>query len=205
MIQAEHGCGAALHSHETEEVFMPLVGPWAVFWRAGDGQNEITLQPFDCIHVPVGVFLSSGLDSTIIAGLAARHTPRLRSFTVGFSDNPDLSELALAGETAKRFGLQHTEVQVTAQDALDAAGGWLGAIDQPSMDGLNVYLISRAVRAQGIKVVLSGQGGDELFGGYPSFADVPRLQRMMRKLAWLPAPLRAASARLYPGGTAVRQ
>jgi mannose-6-phosphate isomerase-like protein (cupin superfamily) len=56
MIQAEHGCGASLHAHETEEVFMPLIGPWAVFWRAGDGQNEITLQPFDCIHVPVGVF-----------------------------------------------------------------------------------------------------------------------------------------------------
>jgi mannose-6-phosphate isomerase-like protein (cupin superfamily) len=56
MIQAEHGNGAALHSHTTEEVFMPLVGPWSVYWKTDDGEKEIVLQPFDCIHVPVGVY-----------------------------------------------------------------------------------------------------------------------------------------------------
>lgn len=56
MIQAERGNGAALHSHTTEEVFMPLVGPWEVFWRTDAGEQALVLQPFDCIHVPVGVF-----------------------------------------------------------------------------------------------------------------------------------------------------
>jgi asparagine synthase (glutamine-hydrolysing) len=72
-------------------------------------------------------------------------------------------------------------------DAEAAAADWLLALDQPSIDGLNVFLISRAVREQGIKVALSGLGGDELFGGYPSFRDVPRLRRMMRLLGPLPS------------------
>jgi len=75
------------------------------------------------------------------------------------------------------------------------------------MDGLNVYLISKVVREQGITVALSGQGGDELFGGYPSFGDVPKLRGMMRKIGWLPRALRAAFARSATIGRseAVRQ
>jgi mannose-6-phosphate isomerase-like protein (cupin superfamily) len=56
MIQAEQGNGASLHAHQTEEVFMPLVGPWAVVWRTDEGEKELVLQPFDTVHVPVGVF-----------------------------------------------------------------------------------------------------------------------------------------------------
>ena len=56
MIQAEHGNGAALHAHTTEEVFMPLVGPWAVVWMTDDGEKEIILDPFDSISVPIGVY-----------------------------------------------------------------------------------------------------------------------------------------------------
>ena len=56
MIQAEHGNGASLHAHQTEEVFMPLVGPWAVTWRTEEGEKELVLQPFDTVHVPVGIF-----------------------------------------------------------------------------------------------------------------------------------------------------
>lgn len=56
MIQAETGNGASLHAHETEEVFMPLIGPWAVVWRTADGVKELVLQPFDTVHVPVGVY-----------------------------------------------------------------------------------------------------------------------------------------------------
>jgi len=92
--------------------------------------------------VPVGVFLSSGLDSTIIAGLAARHTRQLRSFTVSFADQPDMSEQALADETARLFGLEQTNINITGVDAEAAAVAWLGALDQPSIDGLNVYVIS---------------------------------------------------------------
>ncbi|MDB5562043.1 MAG: asnB 5 [Hyphomicrobiales bacterium] len=140
--------------------------------------------------VPVGVFLSSGLDSTIVAGLAGRHAPGLQSFTVAFAANTDLSEGRLAGDTARRFNLEHTECLIGSAEALEATTSWLQSIDAPSIDGLNVYIISKAVRERGIKVALSGQGGDELFGGYSSFADVPRLHRMMMHLTRMPAPMR---------------
>ncbi|PRD41615.1 asparagine synthase (glutamine-hydrolyzing) [Phyllobacterium phragmitis] len=140
--------------------------------------------------VPLGLFLSSGLDSSIVAGTASRHVRDLRSFTVGFADNPDMNELALASRTAEFFGLQHTECLINGGDALDAVTSWLDALDQPSIDGLNVYVISKAARAHGIKVALSGQGGDELFGGYSTFRDVPMLQRMMRPVSALPPGLR---------------
>jgi asparagine synthase (glutamine-hydrolysing) len=140
--------------------------------------------------VPVGVFLSSGLDSTVVASLAARHSSGMRSFTVGFADQPDLSEQVLATQTAQRLGLVHTDIQVTARDCEEAAVEWLGRLDQPSQDGLNVYVISKVVRAQGITVALSGQGGDELFGGYASFRDVPRLKTLVKRLRLLPWPLR---------------
>ncbi len=146
--------------------------------------------------VPVGVFLSSGLDSTIMAGLAARHSPQMRTFTVGFDDQPDLSEQALASQTAQLFGLRHENINITNADAEAAARQWLDAIDQPSMDGLNTFIISQAVRRAGITVAISGQGGDELFGGYPSFRDVPRFARLLKNSSWLPAVARASLGKL---------
>ena len=148
--------------------------------------------------VPVGIFLSSGLDSTIIAGLAARHTSSARTFTVGFGDET-ASEVALATETAHLFGQHHTAIQITEGEALREATAWLGRIDQPSIDGLNVAVISAAVRREGIKVALSGLGGDELFCGYPSFRDVPRIQKLFRRIQCLPLSLR----RMIAGGIAV--
>jgi asparagine synthase (glutamine-hydrolysing) len=151
--------------------------------------------------VPVGLFLSSGLDSTIVAGVASRHATRLRSFAVGFGEDPELSELPLASETARLFGLEHTAIEVGEKDAEAAMLGWLSSLDLPSLDGFNVFLIAQIVRAQGIKVALSGQGGDELFGGYPSFADVPRLHRWFR---WARAMPRAARRALASAATARR-
>lgn len=145
--------------------------------------------------VPVGVFLSSGLDSTIVAGLAARHSPSIRSFTVGFADQPDMSELALANETAKRFGLLHTEIVLNEPDVEAITREWLASLDQPSLDGLNVFTISKTVRAHNITVALSGQGGDELFGGYPSFEDVPRLVPWVRRLSRTPRQMRSLLAK----------
>jgi asparagine synthase (glutamine-hydrolysing) len=156
--------------------------------------------------VPVGLFLSSGLDSTNLAGLASRHTRELQSFTVSFADQPDFSEQQLAAETARQFGLRHIEIPLPAEEAEAAARDWLDALDQPSMDGLNVYVISRAVRRQGIKAALSGLGSDELFGGYPSFRDVPRLRRLVSPLRGLPAGARRGLGALAGLGrsTAVR-
>jgi asparagine synthase (glutamine-hydrolysing) len=156
--------------------------------------------------VPVGLFLSSGLDSTILAGLAARHAPALRSFTVVFADQPDFSEQALAAGTARQFGMDHTEIALPMAAAEAAAGAWLAALDQPSIDGLNVFVISRVVQERGLKVALTGLGGDELFGGYPSFRDVPRLRRLMRLVRPLPAGVRRGLAGVASVGrtTAVR-
>lgn len=151
--------------------------------------------------VPVGVFLSGGIDSTIVAGVAAEHSPRMRAFTVGFSDNPDLSEMELAADTARRFGLDHIPINLPAAHAETAFGEWLSAADQPSIDGLNTFVISQVVRREGIKVALSGLGADELFGGYPSFRDVPRLVRWRSRVGWLPSAARRGLA----GALAVRK
>lgn len=143
--------------------------------------------------VPVGVFLSSGVDSTIVANLAQRHTSRLRTFTVGFSDQPDFTESTLAKETAEKLGVDHTDVQVTGPEAQAWVADWLASLDQPSADGLNTFIISKAVRRHGIVVALSGLGGDELFAGYLTFQELPRLKRGHDLISFLPAPLRRAA------------
>lgn len=156
---------------------------------------ETSVQQHMIADVPVGVFLSSGLDSTIVAGLAAKYTNRLRTFTVGFSDQPDLSEIQGASATASIFGVEHTYISVNGDDAEAATFEWLNSLDQPSFDGLNVYVISKAIRRFDITVALSGQGGDELFGGYPSFSDVPRFHRWVKYMAWLPLSMRRLVAK----------
>ncbi len=179
-------------------------GRW---WSASSAGLEAAVHDHLISDVPVGVFLSSGLDSTAVAALAARHSAHLRSFTVGFADQPDMSELSLAAQTARELGLQHSEIRINDADAEGAAVDWLQSLDLPSVDGLNAYVISKVVRAEGIKVALSGQGGDELFGGYASFRDVPRLRRMFRRLRWLPPAGREllAAAATLGKGQAVRE
>lgn len=140
--------------------------------------------------VPVGMFLSSGVDSTILTGLAAKHTDRLRTFTVGFADQADMSESEPAARTARLMNVEHTDIQITGKDALKSAMAWFEIRDQPSFDGLNTYVISKAVRERGIVVAQSGLGGDELFGGYISFEDTPKLMRTMERLAWMPGRAR---------------
>ena len=140
--------------------------------------------------VPVGIFLSSGIDSTILAGLASEIHPGLEAFTVCFGDHKDFDEDRLAADTAKRFGLKHERIVISEREALDSFEGWLASMDQPSIDGLNTYIISKSVRARGIKVALSGLGADELFGGYPSFREIPIWRQRIRKIQWIPRAFR---------------
>jgi asparagine synthase (glutamine-hydrolysing) len=119
--------------------------------------------------VPVAAFLSGGIDSSAVVALAAESAAgRLDTFTVTFSEAA-FDESAVAARVAKRFGTRHHDVPLSAVDLLDALPGAFAAMDQPSMDGLNTFVVSRAVARGGFKVVLSGLGGDELFAGYPSF------------------------------------
>ena len=142
--------------------------------------------------VDVGVFLSAGRDSTTLAALAAEAGGQLRTVTLGFEEyagTPD-DEVPIAESVAASYGAVHQTVRVGRTDFLAALGPFLDAMDQPSTDGLNSYLVSHAAAQSGLKVALSGLGGDELFGGYPSFTEIPRLVRALG-----PIPGRAALGR----------
>lgn len=132
--------------------------------------------------VPVGVFLSAGRDSATLAALAAETGGALRTVTLGFEEYRGTAhdEVPLAEATARHVGADHRTVWTTREDFAGAREDVLEAMDQPTLDGVNTYFVSRAAREAGLKVALSGVGGDELFAGYPSFRDVPRLVRAMR-------------------------
>src|SRR4030095_2116709 len=128
--------------------------------------------------VPVGVFLSGGMDSTAIVALARAVQPeKLRTFSITFPGSP-LDEGPQARRTAEHFATQHHEWAIDATTARPLFDEFLSAADQPSIDGFNTYTVSRLAGRQGVKVVLSGLGGDEIFGGYPSFQEVTRLARV---------------------------
>lgn len=140
--------------------------------------------------VDVAMFLSGGVDSSALVGIASEVSPNpLETFTVTFSEE-EFSEADLGRRVANRFSTRHHEVPLLASDLLDALPVAFAAMDQPSLDGLNTYIVSRAVRSFGIKVALSGLGGDELFAGYPSFRRAARLSPLWR----LPFPIRRLSA-----------
>jgi asparagine synthase (glutamine-hydrolysing) len=145
--------------------------------------------------VPVGLFLSSGLDSTAIAALGARAQKGIRSFTLSFPDTP-YDEAPLARLVAQRTGTNHTEVPLHGADMLARLDEAVAALDQPTMDGINTYFVSWAAREVGLKVALSGLGGDELFAGYQTFRDTPRLQRLKMLSHFVPGPFRRISAPL---------
>ena len=126
--------------------------------------------------VPVGVFLSAGLDSTTLTALAAELGSTLRTVTLGFDEfrGTENDEVPLAETVARQFGAQHQTIWVSRSDFQHEERALFAAMDQPTTDGVNTYFVSLAARRAGLKVALSGLGGDELFGGYPSFRDVPR-------------------------------
>ena len=138
--------------------------------------------------VPTGVFLSSGVDSVVVAGLAARCAPGIRGYTVGFDTGPD--EAPEAAALARRLGIDHSVVRIAGADVLGSLDRTIADMDQPSVDGVNSWVISRAVREAGLVVALSGLGGDELFGGYSTFRHVPRLEAAGRKARRVPGAVR---------------
>jgi|SRR5215469_2986424 len=129
--------------------------------------------------VPVGVFLSGGIDSSVLAAILSRDGAQLHTFSVVFRE-ADYTESEYSRLLARKFGSEHKEILVSQQDAFAAIPEALQAMDQPTIDGLNTYLISRHTRAAGIKVALSGLGGDELFAGYSTFRTVPKMEQFER-------------------------
>jgi asparagine synthase (glutamine-hydrolysing) len=142
--------------------------------------------------VPVGVFLSGGIDSTAILTLArAAGFEKLQTFCISF-DDPTYDEGNLAAETASYFQTEHHDWRMTAEDGRNLMDGFLKSVDQPSNDGFNTYCVSKLAHDHGMKVVLSGLGGDELFGGYASFQLIPRMTAWRRRLRWIAPSLRLA-------------
>ena len=128
--------------------------------------------------VPIGIFLSSGVDSSLLAGIASQKTKKkIKAITVSFEEfeNSDYNEISKAKKIAKRFGLEHHVFKVTKEDFKKDLPHILEAMDQPTIDGINVWYASKAAAKLNLKVVFSGLGGDELFFGYNHFKTIPLL------------------------------
>jgi len=142
--------------------------------------------------VPVGAFLSGGIDSSAVVGLMTRIAgERLKTFSIGFdSEGQRLDERSYAQIVAKQYNSDHTEVVVTGKQVADELDHIIWAMDQPTGDGLNTYLVSQAT-AKHVKVALSGLGGDELFAGYPQFKLLQQAESYDPLWQTLPNPVRA--------------
>lgn len=149
----------------------------------------------DCVRahlvsdVPVALFLSAGLDSGLVGALAQRHAAEpLTALTLTFDEYEGTAqdEGPLAADVARAVGARHVERRIRQKEFLDLWPRALEAMDQPSIDGFNTFVISKVAHDEGFKVALSGLGGDELFGGYESFRDVPRWNRTAAALRRVP-------------------
>jgi asparagine synthase (glutamine-hydrolysing) len=147
--------------------------------------------------VPIGVFLSGGIDSSSLVALLSQSGVRPRTFSLVFHD-ADFSEAKYSRAVAEKFRTEHQEIVVLQRELLDSIPGAIRAMDQPTMDGINTYFVSRHARAAGVKVALSGLGGDEMFAGYPSFQTVPRMERFARRWAHVPRSLRSVVVAAFP-------
>ncbi|WP_063533105.1 asparagine synthase (glutamine-hydrolyzing) [Burkholderia sp. MSMB1589WGS] len=151
--------------------------------------------------VPVGVFLSAGLDSATLTALSAEEVTHIQAITLGFTEYKNTldDETPLAGKIAAHYACRHQIAHIDQRDFAEDLPAILQAMDQPSIDGINTYFVARAAARAGLKVALSGVGGDELLGGYPSFRHVPQLVRRVRPIArppgigkvfrWVSAPI----------------
>ncbi len=176
---------------------LPEAAPAADALAAAGDAVEDSVRAHLVSDVPVGVFLSAGLDSGLVAALARRRSAgALRAVSVGFeafAGSAD-DETPLAGETARALGLDPVVRRFSQRELEELFPRSLAAMDQPSIDGFNTWLVSLAAHEAGLKVVLSGVGGDELFGSYPSFRQVPRLAAWARRGRLVPLAPRLLAA-----------
>ena len=173
--------------------------------ETADDERELCVRASEAIRdsvaahmvadVPVGVFLSGGVDSTALVAHARGVTSgELHTYTVA-GDVPSMSEIEPARRIATFFETTHHELMIGAAAMQRALPSIIRRLDAPSADAINSYFVSQAVAATRIKAVLSGVGGDEMFGGYPSFQRIPAAMRTARWLSpVLPVTVMAASA-----------
>lgn len=147
--------------------------------------------------VPLGAFLSSGVDSTLLVALLTKASARkVKTFSVGFeAEGSPVDETVEAGNIAAFLGTDHQKVLITGNDVRESIFKIASALDQPSVDGVNSYFVSSAARL-GATVSLSGTGGDELFAGYPWFSGMQSFSRQTEKPTLL-APVRSLAAKVF--------
>jgi asparagine synthase (glutamine-hydrolysing) len=181
----------ATHLHEALANLEP---PTDLQTRVREALRD-SIQAHRVSDVPIGVFLSAGIDSAAIVGLMrdGGHgvidavTARFPEFEATRDD-----EALLASTTAREYEVNHHIDTVGYDQFKNELPSFLSAMDQPTIDGVNVWFVSGAARRSKLKVCMSGLGADEMFGGYPAFADVPK---WVQRLSWL--PVRSLAARLY--------
>jgi asparagine synthase (glutamine-hydrolysing) len=151
--------------------------------------------------VPVGVFLSGGIDSSALVSVLSRGGVKPSTFSIVFRE-AEFSEAQYSRLIASKFDTDHHEITVSQEDVLASIPDALGAMDLPTMDGVNTFFVSREARKASVKVALSGLGGDEVFAGYSSFRTVPRMERFLQRWNSVPrllrAPLSSMFSRLAP-------
>ncbi|HSP15365.1 MAG TPA: asparagine synthase (glutamine-hydrolyzing) [Thermoanaerobaculia bacterium] len=190
----EHGAGQP-------KTFFSVARAWAEAARAQPASDDETREEIResvryhmVADVEVGAFLSSGKDSTSITAIAQELTPHpLRTVTLAFDEYRGTrhDEAPLAEQVAHRYGFHHETRVLGREEFLRELPRMRAAMDQPTIDAFNSYFVSRAAAAHGLKVVLSGTGGDELFGGYTTFSKIPRFVRSMAVPSRLPLLPRA--------------
>jgi asparagine synthase (glutamine-hydrolysing) len=146
--------------------------------------------------VPVGVFLSGGIDSSALVSILSRGGVTPATFSIVFRE-ADFSEADHSRAVAKRFRTDHHEITVSQQDVLTAIPDALRCMDLPTMDAVNTYFVSREARAAGVKVALSGLGGDEVFAGYTSFRTIPRMESFAQFWKHVPGAVRSPFAAAF--------
>ncbi len=146
--------------------------------------------------VPVGVFLSGGIDSSALVAILDRNGVCPSTFSIVFRE-ADYSEAEFSRAIAQQFHTDHHEISVSQSDFFTAIIPAIRAMDLPTIDGINTYFVSQQTRAAGVKVALSGLGGDEVFAGYSTFRAVPRMERFAHAWQRLPHPLRNSLADLF--------
>lgn len=149
--------------------------------------------------VPVGAFLSAGIDSgTLLALMSEQHSVSVQSITLGFGEfrGTQNDETLLSAQIAKRYGSRHTIRWIEDQEIERDLPAILSAMDQPTVDGVNTWLVSKVAHEEGLKVVLSGVGGDELFGGYTHFEVFPMWKRSQAIAHLLPGVASLAATAL---------
>ncbi len=189
LLEAEQACEARAVANPTETMRLALLD---------------SVRHHLVADVPVGAFLSAGVDSGALVGLMRdAGQSEIRTVTLAYDEFRDgrNDESSLASKTAARYGTTHTTRRVTAEEFHAELPRILEAMDQPSVDGINTWFVSKAAHELGLKVAISGVGGDELLGGYSTFHTIPRIARLTR----LAPALRSLSTMFEQGVDAVRR